>query len=66
MLVPLTPREIVSMLPRFRIVAVSMERLQIGKARIAAIPTNRGLSMIGTETWDRIQPIDKQTMAKTE
>ena len=28
------------MLPRFRVVAVSMKRLQIGVARIAAIPVD--------------------------
>src|SRR5437879_1080323 len=33
-----TAREIVSMLPRFRIVAVSMERLQVGRARIVPVP----------------------------
>ncbi len=33
-----TWREIVPRLPRFRIVAVSMKRLQISVARIAAIP----------------------------
>jgi hypothetical protein len=38
MLVPHTWREVVPLFPRFRIVAVSMKRLQIGKARIAAIP----------------------------
>src|SRR5262247_3707773 len=32
-----TPREIVSTLPRFRIVAVSMKRLQVAIARIASI-----------------------------
>ena len=37
MLITHTEREIVPMLPRFRIVTVSMERLQIGKARIAVI-----------------------------
>src|SRR5262247_1914817 len=37
MLVPHTPREIVSTFPRFRIVAVSMKRLQIAIARIASI-----------------------------
>ena len=37
MLVTHTAREIVSMLPRFRIVAVSMQRLQIGRARIVVI-----------------------------
>ena len=35
-----TPREIVPLLPRFRIVAVSMQRLQIGRARIASITTD--------------------------
>src|SRR5688572_15169288 len=38
MLVTHTWREIVSMLPRFRIMAVSMQRLQICIARIAMIP----------------------------
>ena len=38
MLVMHTCREIVPVLPRFRIVAVSMKRLQISQARIAAIP----------------------------
>jgi hypothetical protein len=38
MLVTHTWREIVPMLPRFRIVAMSMERLQIAVARIAAVP----------------------------
>jgi hypothetical protein len=33
-----TEREIVPVLPRFRVVAVSMERLQIDRARIASIP----------------------------
>ena len=37
MFVAHTPREIVSILPRFRIVAVAMERLQIAIARIAPI-----------------------------
>jgi hypothetical protein len=37
MLVTHTWREIVSMLPRFRIMAVSMERLQVRLARIAVI-----------------------------
>jgi hypothetical protein len=37
MLVTLTAREICALLPRFRIMAVSMERLQIAVARIAAI-----------------------------
>jgi hypothetical protein len=37
MLVTHTEREIVPMLPRFRIVAVSMQRLQIGRARIVVI-----------------------------
>src|SRR5262245_42474271 len=37
MLVPHTPREIVSTFPRFRIVAVSMKRLQVAIARIASI-----------------------------
>jgi hypothetical protein len=32
-----TQREIVPMLPRFRIVAVSMERLKISRARIVSI-----------------------------
>ena len=32
-----TPREIVSTLPRFRIVAVSMKRLHVARARIASI-----------------------------
>src|SRR5215510_14470880 len=32
-----TPREVVSTLPRFRIVAVSMKRLQVAIARIASI-----------------------------
>jgi hypothetical protein len=32
-----TPREVVSTLPRFRIVAVSMQRLQVARARIASI-----------------------------
>jgi hypothetical protein len=40
MLVTYTQREIVPVLPRFRIVAVSMERLPIGRARIAAITIN--------------------------
>src|SRR5262249_57230957 len=30
-------REIVSVLPRFRVVAMSMKRLQIGRARIASV-----------------------------
>ena len=38
MLVTHTWREIVSLLPRFRIVAVSMERLQVRKARISVVP----------------------------
>src|SRR5919106_2934061 len=38
MLVTHTWREVVPLFPRFRIVAVSMKRLQIGVARIAAIP----------------------------
>ena len=38
MLVTLTRREIFSLLPRFRIMAVSMERLEIARARIASIP----------------------------
>ena len=38
MLVTHTGREVVPLFPRFRIVAVSMKRLQIGVARIAAIP----------------------------
>ncbi len=38
MLVTHTEREIVPLLPRFRVVAVSMERLQIRIARIAAVP----------------------------
>jgi hypothetical protein len=37
MLVTHTPREIISMLPRFRVVAVSMKRLQIARARIVSI-----------------------------
>jgi hypothetical protein len=37
MLVTLTRREILALLPRFRIMAVSMERLQIAIARIASI-----------------------------
>ena len=37
MLVTHTWREVVPLFPRFRIVAVSMKRLQIGPARIAAI-----------------------------
>jgi hypothetical protein len=37
MFVTHTPREIVSTLPRFRIVAVSMKRLQIARARIASL-----------------------------
>ena len=37
MFVTHTPREIVSTLPRFRIVAVSMQRLQVAIARIASI-----------------------------
>ena len=37
MLVTLTAREILALLPRFRIMAVSMERLQITCARIASI-----------------------------
>ena len=37
MLVTHTPREIVFTLPRFRIVAVSMQRLQVAIARIASI-----------------------------
>src|SRR5438552_14881153 len=37
MFVTHTPREIVSTLPRFRIVAVSMKRLQVAIARIASI-----------------------------
>src|SRR2546422_2532374 len=37
MLVTHTPREIISTLPRFRIVTVSMKRLQIAVARIASI-----------------------------
>ena len=37
MLVTHTCREIVSILPRFRVVAMSMKRLQISVARIAAI-----------------------------
>ena len=40
MLVTPTPREIVPLLPRFRVVAVSMQRLQIGRARIASITTD--------------------------
>ena len=40
MLVTHTGREIVPLLPRLRIVAVSMERLHIGIARIASIPTD--------------------------
>src|ERR687895_895845 len=35
-----TAREVVSLLPRFRIVAVSMERLQIAVARIVSISTD--------------------------
>ena len=38
MLVTHTKREVVPLFPRFRIMAVSMERLQIGRAHIAAIP----------------------------
>ena len=38
MLVTQTWREVVPLLPRFRIVAVSMERLQVGRARIAVVP----------------------------
>jgi hypothetical protein len=38
MLVTLTRREILAMLPRFRIMAVSMERLEITRARMASIP----------------------------
>ena len=38
MLVTHTWREVVPLFPRFRIVAVSMKRLQIGVARIATIP----------------------------
>jgi hypothetical protein len=37
MFVTHTPREVVSTLPRFRIVAVSMKRLQVAIARIASI-----------------------------
>ena len=37
MLVTQTWREVVSVLPRFRIMAVSMQRLQIRRARIAVI-----------------------------
>jgi len=37
MLVTHTKREIVPVLPRFHVVAVSMERLQIGIARIASV-----------------------------
>src|SRR5919206_984312 len=40
MLVTHTPREIVSTLPRFRIVAVPMKRLHIARAPIASIPIN--------------------------
>src|SRR5262249_23026678 len=40
MLVTHTQREIVPVLSRFRVVAVSMERLSIGKARIVAIATH--------------------------
>ena len=37
MLVTLTSREILALLPRFRIMAVSMERLEITRARITSI-----------------------------
>ena len=37
MLVTLTSREILFLLPRFRIMAVSMERLEITRAPIASI-----------------------------
>jgi hypothetical protein len=37
MLVTQTWREIVTLLPRFRIMAMSMERLQIRQARISAV-----------------------------
>ena len=37
MLVTHTEREIVPVLPRFRVVAVSMKRLQVAIARIASI-----------------------------
>jgi hypothetical protein len=40
MLITPTEREIVLVLPRFRIVAVSMERLQVGRARIVSISTD--------------------------
>jgi hypothetical protein len=38
MLVTHTAREVVPLFPRFRVVAVSMQRLQMCIARIAAIP----------------------------
>ena len=38
MLVTQTWREIVPWLPRFRIVAVSMQRLQVRRARITVVP----------------------------
>src|SRR5918994_2058462 len=41
MLVTQTWREIVPLLPRFRIVAVSMERLQVCKARIPMVAIDR-------------------------
>jgi len=40
MLVTRTSREILSLLPRFRIMTVSMQRLQITIARIASIPVD--------------------------
>ena len=40
MLITHTEREIVLVLPRFRVVAVSMQRLQIGRARITSIATD--------------------------
>jgi hypothetical protein len=40
MLVTQTWREVVPLFPRFRIMAVSMERLQISVARISAVPVD--------------------------
>src|SRR5881409_184405 len=40
MLITHTERDIVLVLPRFRVVAVSMQRLQIGRARITSIATD--------------------------
>jgi hypothetical protein len=58
MLVTHTGREIVPMLPRFRIMAVSMERLQISVARISAVP-------VDVIHFDSVVMLEEQSTAPT-